>query len=1038
MNYVRNTYGGFYWQYAYAAWNARDQRTNQSFVKQACSGGCTLQLCGNDRIDPGETCEDDNIDQYGRAMSGDGCSETCTLESGFTFGSGICGDDTVNAGEQCDDGGRCIDPDGKVTGDYCRFDNFNPFRNFCPGADGTSGTDDDGTCVAMGKDGCSETCQLEPLAQCGNGILEPYEDCDSGGICGGTAPKKCFEQTTGGGNICGEVIVGGKIVVCPRNKDLHCSTDADCGGSGPCLPLPGDGCGIDCRFEIEALCGNGITEPHRGEACDPGSVCKGGPKNGESCSSNTAICGSGRCERVMTNPLCSSECDRVSGVCGNGVKEGAEQCDEGAKNSNEANACRAGTESGRPACVFAYCGDLVIDRGEECDDGNTIAKDGCTHCLIDFCGNGRLDAGETCDDGSTVNNDGCSEWCLLENICGNANREGEEECDDGNAGSGDGCSAECLFEYCGDAIPQPGLGEECDEGSQNGDDPGSCRVTCQLPSCGDAIKDQNEACDPAKHCTHNPMQSCTGDEDCSLGICDMPFGAIQGTCSADSSKSCSSDAGCLLGECRVLDTKSCAANCTEKPVCGDSLTHGSEQCDDGNLFAEDGCDAECMLERPALCGDGKKNGGEQCDDGNTVGSDGCTETCQLEPMECGGECEELTDRFLCGDGMSCQMGDKCDYGKCTLRSECALLCTFGFCGNLTVDPGEQCDDGGRCMDDPSLTCVTHADCNVQTCMGEDASEGILGTCSDAPLRSCMRDADCGSLCVPKGGDGCSPDCQSEGPQLPPSAFLTVCQEENSSMTGMGGTHTSIGTAQVAVWQDTLLEPFRNRSLPAAGMLGRPLSDLFPWIPWETWWSTGVSCFSAHFPNALGNHVRAVAGCMENISRYRTIPVQKAVMPFQPVGITSYPACQEPRAQLLSTVEIPAPVPVSLRPYHPKELVASFERIICQQSGFPRRSFLFLCTTASTIAPRPRSLQDLLPVNLQTGGNSSLRELMLAHALDAAYRASESGLLDYLEEATMALRTSIETATAMFRELSRIELTETVCPIDGTALCPPAN
>lgn len=57
--------------------------------------------------------------------------------------------------------------------------------------------------------------------------------------------------------------------------------------------------------------------------------------------------------------------------CGNGIVENAEECDDGAGNSDVlADACRT-------TCVNAFCGDGVLDFAEECDDGNNEAGDGC-------------------------------------------------------------------------------------------------------------------------------------------------------------------------------------------------------------------------------------------------------------------------------------------------------------------------------------------------------------------------------------------------------------------------------------------------------------------------------------------------------------------------------------------------------------------------------------------------------------------------------------------------------------------------------------
>jgi cysteine-rich repeat protein len=72
------------------------------------------------------------------------------------------------------------------------------------------------------------------------------------------------------------------------------------------------------------------------------------------------------------------------------------------------------------AQVYAepICGDGIPEFPEQCDDGNSINGDGCsTACKIEQlpnCGNGVLEAGEQCDDGNSVNGDGCSASCELE------------------------------------------------------------------------------------------------------------------------------------------------------------------------------------------------------------------------------------------------------------------------------------------------------------------------------------------------------------------------------------------------------------------------------------------------------------------------------------------------------------------------------------------------------------------------------------------------------------------------------------------------
>src|SRR5262245_59763180 len=82
----------------------------------------------------------------------------------------------------------------------------------------------------------------------------------------------------------------------------------------------------------------------------------------------------------------------------------------------------------------ATCGNGVVERGDQCDDGNRVDGDGCTStCKIPrSCGNGRVESGEQCDDGNTVSGDGCSDTCQIEQqpACGDGHVDAGEQCDD--------------------------------------------------------------------------------------------------------------------------------------------------------------------------------------------------------------------------------------------------------------------------------------------------------------------------------------------------------------------------------------------------------------------------------------------------------------------------------------------------------------------------------------------------------------------------------------------------------------------------------
>ena len=62
------------------------------------------------------------------------------------------------------------------------------------------------------------------------------------------------------------------------------------------------------------------------------------------------------------------------------------------------------------------CGDGVTESAEECDDGNSDNDDACTNaCAAAACGDGYVWSGiETCDDGNASAGDGCSALCSVE------------------------------------------------------------------------------------------------------------------------------------------------------------------------------------------------------------------------------------------------------------------------------------------------------------------------------------------------------------------------------------------------------------------------------------------------------------------------------------------------------------------------------------------------------------------------------------------------------------------------------------------------
>ncbi|MCB9567321.1 MAG: DUF4215 domain-containing protein [Myxococcales bacterium] len=156
-------------------------------------------------------------------------------------------------------------------------------------------------------------------------------------------------------------------------------------------------------------------------------------------------------------------------------------------------------------------------------------------------------------------------------MCGDGQVDMGEECDDGeNNGDDKACTSECQSNVCGDGYVLAGV-EECDDGNISNTD--ECVDGCKLATCGDGfIQEDKEECDDGND----------------------------------------------------VDTDTCPTSC--KPAsCGDGFVQqGKEECDDGNQSNTDACTNAC---KAAACGDGYVQGDEACDDGNTDDLDACSGDC---------------------------------------------------------------------------------------------------------------------------------------------------------------------------------------------------------------------------------------------------------------------------------------------------------------------------------------------------------------------------------------------------------------------------
>jgi cysteine-rich repeat protein len=312
------------------------------------------------------------------------------------------------------------------------------------------------------------------------------------------------------------------------------------------------------------------------------------------------------------------------------------------------------------------CGDGELDPGTEaCDDGNIQSCDGCRgDCsrVDDFCGDGIVECGEQCDDGNQVDGDGCESDCTPTGqaidgvlIPSRGNRVGcygqwklllpdpqtsetgrptdDQQCIDGDFCDQDGAiNGECSITstFCLQ-VPDTFL-TEC-----NPTDP-VARMVLKKPLPGtrnptdnanaQALVDSLSVLGPELYAEGNELSA--GAPVAGLELCAPPVDLRVPLNGASGKKKFKirtiAESGRTMkrGQVRLK----CLANTS---VCGDGIAEQGELCDDGNLNACDGCYA-C---KPEGCGNGVLDCGEECDDGeiNGTAATRCDNTCKIAPTD---------------------------------------------------------------------------------------------------------------------------------------------------------------------------------------------------------------------------------------------------------------------------------------------------------------------------------------------------------------------------------------------------------------------
>jgi fibro-slime domain-containing protein len=319
-------------------------------------------VCGDGKPGLGESCDD------GNTTNGDGCSSMCQIEAPYWA---------------CTFGKPCID-----------------VRDCAALVDAGLTDGGDGGCVAPPK-----------AAVCGDGTLDPGEACDDGNVTGGDGCSfdcKTIEANyvcpTPGAKCISTVVCGDSKITGAEQCDDGNTTSGD-GCSSTCTLESGWVCLLPGASCTAAKCGDGLLAAGP-EECDDGNNV-----DGDGCSATCRL----QTTTTTTNPTSSTQghttlhnwdcaypvpinvpphevCAQT--VCGNGIREGTEQCDD--NNTAPFDGCS-------PDCQFE----------PQCPGGTCVARCG-DGLLFDFDADGDGKPDEGCDDGNTRNGDGCSSTCQVE------------------------------------------------------------------------------------------------------------------------------------------------------------------------------------------------------------------------------------------------------------------------------------------------------------------------------------------------------------------------------------------------------------------------------------------------------------------------------------------------------------------------------------------------------------------------------------------------------------------------------------------------
>jgi cysteine-rich repeat protein len=374
-----------------------------------------LDVCGDGQasVPANEACDD------GNAVNGDGCTDTCTVESGWTCpAAGSCSDidECADGTDNCSVNATCTNTPGSFTcacdfgysgdGVTCTVDDSDGDGNTdpveCTDPTNCEDTDGDGTpdyldvcgdgrgttlaseqCDdgnAINGDGCTDTCQVESGWICPDvGPCTDIDECADG--TDNCSVNATCTNTPGSFTCACDFGYSGDGVTCTEDDtDGDGTTDVvECTDPNNCEDTDGDG-----TPDYQDVCGDGRASVPANEACDDGNAV-----NGDGCTDTCTI-----------EP--GYECP-AAGPCTD-----IDECATGADNCDVNATCTNTPGSFECTCDFGYAGDgVTCDPSADADGDGIPDLDECSdqNACEDTDGDGFADFQDLDSDNDGINDD---------------------------------------------------------------------------------------------------------------------------------------------------------------------------------------------------------------------------------------------------------------------------------------------------------------------------------------------------------------------------------------------------------------------------------------------------------------------------------------------------------------------------------------------------------------------------------------------------------------------------------------------------------